>query len=1173
MSSKLAIEEMDTLRRLTLEITSELDRDKLLNTIIVSATKLLGATGAGVYEYMPCREELKVVADCGMGISIKEHTLKVGEGLSGQVLKAHLSGQATRERSGMRVDDYDGWEFRSPQIKRGVYKAVAADVLKAPGDRILGVLYVTNNAEGPTFSDRDMLLLSLLASHAAIAMRNAEILAEKQLSLTQLELTNTFDESIRAAFSLEQLLRITLKEALTAVGAVDGSIMILDHEQKVLKIEAGMVQGGYREKEHPEFPIGQGIAGQVAATGEEYNCRDTSKDPNYQPSFTGRDIRSILSVPIISRGLVLGVVSADSEKPDAFDEHEIEMLKTLANHVAQALESQRFRDVSISLSTLGEEGMYKSIVKNACILTGTQVSTIFLREGDAIKRAAVYSLVDMEDTTHEGVRDDGITRRILDNPEPVVISDAESDPDVKDSMKARGVKSLMGVPLNVRVAGGGGTRVEAIGVLFVSSRQKRDFGERDREILESLASQAAVAITKTRVSQFQQSLLSSAFDAIIAVDEAGTVREFNDSAQRVLGYTREEAVGQLQVSALFSRQEDADYIISKLAGSPTSGRVEDINTLVIAKGGQEIPILLAVSRLDSGYVGFFRDQRDIARARRYIEQLEGLLEAVQAITKLTDMKSVLATAVAKTTELLKTDIVSLYLYDEALRKLHLPPERVGADSRKEVDVYAGPDHAARRIIRHGEAVFTHDAANEPLVNGPFVDEEGIVSCAACPLKLRDKVVGVLFCNYRSRRIFTDDERAMINLFASELAIAIENARLFNESERRAEQLEALNRATLGLTADLSTEDILQTLVDSARTSTRAEYTALGIFSADLKKLDPFVTSGLELEEAAKISHPPVGMGVLESLLKRGEVINVPDVATHPEYVGQIPDNHPHITSFLGVPIHNSQNQVIGDFYAANKMGDSAFSREDVTNLKLLATQAAFAMERKAAQESASATQTVNISFLLLSRWGLAVKQQMGRLEEYLNEMKAGLRGDGGPQIPQIIQRMSEAIHEMDVPKESLEFRESPTRTVNLSKLLYKVATKPEVSNKIQSTPVLALQPLCMVTAHELLLEFALNILVNNAVEAIKQKGGSGEIRVECQTTERIVQVHISDTGAGIPHGIRSNLYREPLHSGEGTGYGSLAAGMILKVHGGNIRIVSTGSEGTTINFWLPVAQE
>nr|MBA3243032.1 GAF domain-containing protein [Acidobacteriota bacterium] len=492
-SSKLAIKEMETLRQLALEITSELDRNKLLLTIIRSAMKLLGVSGGGVYEYAPASEQLKVVADCGAPSSIEGHTLKIGEGLAGQVLK---------NRKGMKVDDYGSWKWRSSQIKPELFKAVAADILEAPGGRILGVLYVTNDVEGRPFSDRDMVLLSLLASHAAIAMRNAEILTEKQLSLTQLELTNKFDESIRAAFSLKRLLEITLEEALQAVGAVDGSVMILDHERNVLEIGAGMVQGEYRKKEHPVFAIGQGIAGRVAATGDEYYCRDTLKDDLYQRSFTGRNIRSILSVPIVSRGLVLGVVSADSDKTNAFDDDNLKTLKTLANHVAQAIESQRFRDVAISLSTLSEDKMYRNIVKNACVLTGTEASTMFLRDGLDIKRAAVFTLMPLPaETASEGVRDSGITRRILATGKPEIISDAQTHPDVKPSMKARGIKSLMGVPLNVRLAGEGDTPVITIGVLFVSTMQQRDFGERDREILQSLASQAAIAITKTRLHE------------------------------------------------------------------------------------------------------------------------------------------------------------------------------------------------------------------------------------------------------------------------------------------------------------------------------------------------------------------------------------------------------------------------------------------------------------------------------------------------------------------------------------------------------------------------------------------------------------------------------------------------------------------------------------------------
>jgi len=1340
MTSKLAIEEMETLRRLALEITSELDRDKLLHTIIRSAGELLRASGGGIYEYDRDEELLRVVADWGRS-TIIGHTLKVGQGLAGRVLE---------KREAMAVDDYRTWPGRSPHLEPGLVRAVAADLLEAPGGHIVGVLYVTDNAEGRTFSEREISLLGLLAGHAAIAMRNAEVLAEKQLSLTQLELINKFDESIREALNLKELLQKTLKEALRAVKADEGSVMILDHEEGVLKMCAWIVQGEYMEKEHPVFKLGQGIAGHVAATGREHYCPDTSKDEHYQASFTGRPIQSILSVPIISRGLVLGVVSADSETLNAFNDHDLQMLKTLASHVAQAIEAQRFRDVAISLSTLAEEEMYKSIVKNACILAGTEVSTIFLRDGDAVTRRAVFTLIPLSEGG--SVRDHGITQRILATGRPEIINNAQTHPDVKPSMKHRGTRSVMGVPLSVRVGDGGDSSIATIGVLFVSSTQSREFGERDREILQSLASQAAIAITKarlidearresdsarwlnsqlltlysiteemqseqdlsrllnlisekaakllggdaggilledseggrlcfkgsyglsdeflaailnadrgtlvadyvvesrtpmivndlegdqrfvspdsraenikavistplfiknkiigtldihsktrpeafdekalrilsllanqaalaienTRVTHFQQSLLTSAFDAIIAVNDAGFVREFNDSAQKILGYTRAEAVdGKMEVARLFYRPEDAENVAARLEDAANGGRIPDIKTLARNKSGEPIPILLSACKLESGSVGFFRDERAIESAFQYIQQLKDMLQAVQAITELTDVRSVLTTTVEKTVEMLKADTVSLYLYDQDADSIQLPPARAGEGSRQEdLDSYEGPDSIPRRLIRHGEIHYAEDAPQDWLVGGDYVQRERILSCVACPLKSGKKVVGVLFCNYKSRHHFTDREKAIIDLFTSEVAIALENARLFNESTQANERLQALYKASLGLAAGLPTEDILQTIVDSARTSTRAQYTALGILTPDWK-LNPFVVSGLDGDEAALISHPPVGKGVLGVLLKQGQVINVPDVTAHSDYAGNIPDDHPRITSFLGVPIVSRDRGVIGDLYAANKEGASAFTPDDEANLQWLAFQAGIMMERAATQETARAEQAVNISFLLLSRWALAVTQGKSALEVGIKRIERSLDTGNAALIPQILGEMSETLHEIGGPQQSLqlELQDKNTESVNLSQLIVKVASRPEVGHRIQSAPELDIRHVCMVTGNELLLEFALSILINNAVEAIELKGGRGELKVSCVPDGKIIQVHISDTGAGIPQEVLGKLYRVPLHGGEGTGYGSLAAGMILKVHGGDIYIVSTGDDGTDINFWLPAAAQ
>jgi signal transduction histidine kinase len=92
---------------------------------------------------------------------------------------------------------------------------------------------------------------------------------------------------------------------------------------------------------------GQGVAGRVAVSGEPVIVRDTATDPRVTRDITEPEgIRSFMQVPITAGGEVLGVFSADSLRPDAFGEADLQLLVTLAQRAARAIENaQRYERV------------------------------------------------------------------------------------------------------------------------------------------------------------------------------------------------------------------------------------------------------------------------------------------------------------------------------------------------------------------------------------------------------------------------------------------------------------------------------------------------------------------------------------------------------------------------------------------------------------------------------------------------------------------------------------------------------------------------------------------------------------------------------------------------------------------------------------------------------------
>ena len=151
-------------------------------------------------------------------------------------------------------------------------------------------------------------------------------------------------------------------------------------------------------------------------------------------------------------------------------------------------------------------------------------------------------------------------------------------------------------------------------------------------------------------------------------------------------------------------------------------------------------------------------------------------------------------------------------------------------------------------------------------------------------------------------------------------------------------------ATLGdiaLAGEIPLDELLQRIVELARTLLNARYAALGVFDAT-GKVERFYTAGISAEERAGIGSLPVGAGLLGLIVAERRIVRIPSIADHPRSVG-FPANHPPMTSFLGGPISRG-DVVYGNLYLADRLGAAEFSAEDARLLEVLARQSAIAIE-------------------------------------------------------------------------------------------------------------------------------------------------------------------------------------------------------------------------------------
>ncbi|MBN1485502.1 MAG: GAF domain-containing protein [Chloroflexia bacterium] len=207
------------------------------------------------------------------------------------------------------------------------------------GDRLIGVF----NAESErleAFGPGDRRLFSTLADQAALAIDNARLLTETQHRLQQVRTLLEVSRDVATQLDLPTLLASILRAAVRGVPAAErGSILRLETQTGQFVLAA---QLGYEEDfgEAIDLSPESSFAGWVCERGRADIVHDTRQDERFVVTASSKEIRSIMSAPLLGRRGLVGVINLDNlSEALVFDQHDLEFLSGLADHVAMAIEN------------------------------------------------------------------------------------------------------------------------------------------------------------------------------------------------------------------------------------------------------------------------------------------------------------------------------------------------------------------------------------------------------------------------------------------------------------------------------------------------------------------------------------------------------------------------------------------------------------------------------------------------------------------------------------------------------------------------------------------------------------------------------------------------------------------------------------------------------------------
>ena len=308
---------------------------------------------------------------------------------------------------------------------------------------------------------------------------------------------------------LEELLGALLERTRRLLDADTCAILLLDEESNELVARAAV--GIEEEVEHGvRVPVGKGFAGRVAATQQPVILRDVDHADVLNPILREKGIKSLLGVPLVVQGSVVGVLHVGSLEARDFAPDELELLQLAADRAAIAIEHARLFEAEraarkklegvqavtdIALAHLELDDLLPVLLPRIRDILATDTCAVLLLDethGELVPRAALG----LEEEVERGIRipvGKGFAGRIAATGRPVILDDVAVADVVNPVLREKGIASMLGVPLLVQG--------RAIGVLHVGTLTPRRFTRYDQELLQLVAERVAVAMERGRLHE------------------------------------------------------------------------------------------------------------------------------------------------------------------------------------------------------------------------------------------------------------------------------------------------------------------------------------------------------------------------------------------------------------------------------------------------------------------------------------------------------------------------------------------------------------------------------------------------------------------------------------------------------------------------------------------------
>jgi signal transduction histidine kinase len=481
---------------------------------------------------------------------------------------------------------------------------------------------------------------------------------------------------------------------------------------------------------------------------------------------------------------------------------------------------------------------------------------------------------------------------------------------------------------------------------------------------------------------------------------------------------------------------------------------------------------------------------------------------------------------------------------------------------------------------------------------PIVSISGSRTFLMVPLRQQGELIGTL----NTRRIevhpFTPAQVKLLETFADQAVIAIENVRLFKELQTRTGELaqsvgelKALGEVSRAVSSTLDLETVLTSIVSNAVQLSGTDGGAVYEFDEESQEFHLRATHRLDerLIDALRVNPPRLGEGAMGRAAKTREPVEIPDILEADAYDSPFRNLQAEsgVRAVLAIPLLR-EDRIIGGLVVRRK-SPGEFRPEVIDLLKTFATQSALAIQnarlfREIEDKSRQIEAANRHKSEFLANMSHELRTPLNAIigfSEVLGERMFGELNEKQAEYTEDI--LSSGRHLLSLINEILDLSKVEAGRMELELATFDLPLAIDNARTFVRERAAKHGINLDVTVDERLGDFVgderkiKQVLLNLLSNAVKFTPEGGRIGIKARQANGSVEISVTDTGIGIAPEDQPKIFEEfrqvgsdYAHKTEGTGLGLTLAKKFVELHGGRIWVESEVGKGSRFIFTLPI---